>query len=146
MPADIFRDKIQDTLQMCEVDFSFSADRKDWDHKDVHISLEQLLKTSFSFMIEESRMELALQALNAAIETMKLKNYGEQAKNKYTLAKYTLDQYLRLDVAALKALNVFPSSQAGDVGSVSGQAGSLYGLLNQCKTQIGARLLKKWLK
>lgn len=62
------------------------------------------------------------------------------------MAKYTLDQYLRLDVAALKALNVFPSSQAGDIGSVSGQAGSLYGLLNQCKTQIGARLLKKWLK
>jgi len=56
-----------------------------------------------------------------------------------------LGQFLRLDVAALKALNVFPSQQSADSG-VSGQAGSLYGLLNQCKTQIGARLLKKWLK
>ena len=48
----------------------------------------------------------------------------------------------KLDVAALKALNVFPSNY--DV--ISGSAGSLYGLLNQCKTTIGSRLLKKWLK
>jgi len=61
------------------------------------------------------------------------------------LKKYTLSQYLRLDVAALKALNVFPPQNTFESG-VSGQAASLYGLLNQCKTQIGARLLKKWLK
>jgi DNA mismatch repair protein MSH2 len=45
-------------------------------------------------------------------------------------------------VAALKALNVFPQSSDG----VSGQAGSIFGMLNQCRTSIGARLLKKWLK
>lgn len=61
-------------------------------------------------MIEESKMELALCALNAAIEAMRLTSYG--TKKNYTLSKYTLDQYLRLDVAALKALNVFPA-QAG---------------------------------
>jgi hypothetical protein len=31
-------------------------------------------------MIEESKMDLALSALNAAIEHMKLTNYGEAAK------------------------------------------------------------------
>lgn len=61
-------------------------------------------------MIEESKMELALSALNAGIENLKLTSYGEGSKKKFTLSKYTLDQYLRLDVAALKALNVFPSS------------------------------------
>ena len=84
-------------------------------------------------------MELALAALSAAIEYLNLKT-GKQKQ--FTLKKYTLSQYLRLDVAALKALNVFPINSEG----VSGQAGSLYGLLNQCKTSIGARLLKKWLK
>lgn len=58
------------------------------------------------------------------------------------LKKYTLGQYLRLDVAALKALNVFPAGN--DV--ICGPAGSLFGLLNQTKTTIGGRLLKKWLK
>ncbi len=76
-------------------------------------------------------MELALSALNAAIETMKLKNYGDGVQRSFSLSKYTLNNYLRLDVAAMKALNVFPgSSGAVDVGSASGQAGSLYGLLN----------------
>lgn len=97
-------------------------------------------------MIEESKLELALGALNAGIEHMKLTSIGEAGKRKFTMQKYTLDQYLRLDVAALKALNVFPGSSTADVASASGSAGSLYGLLNQCKTQIGARLLKKWLK
>jgi len=45
-------------------------------------------------------------------------------------------------VAALKALNVFPQNSEG----ISGQGGSLFGLLSQCKTSIGTRLLKKWLK
>jgi len=50
---------------------------------------------------------------------------------------------LRLDVAALTALNVFPQRKDS---LVEGQAGSIYGLLNKCKTQAGTRLLKKWLK
>lgn len=62
-------------------------------------------------------MDLALSALNAGIEHMKLTNYGEAAKRQFTLTKYTLDQYLRLDVAALKALNVFPGSSSADVAS-----------------------------
>ena len=68
-------------------------------------------------------MELALAALSAAIDYMNLKS-GKQKQ--FTLKKYTLSQYLRLDVAALKALNVFPQSQDG----VSGQAGSIFGMLN----------------
>jgi DNA mismatch repair protein MSH2 len=86
-------------------------------------------------------MELALAALSAAIDHMNLKS-GKQKQ--FSLKKYTLSQYLRLDVAALKALNVFPQNAEG--GGVAGQAGSIFGMLNQCKTSIGARLLKKWLK
>jgi DNA mismatch repair protein MSH2 len=97
------------------------------------------LKESFSYKLEESEMEIALAALSAGIEFMHLKS-GKQKQ--FTLKKYTLSQYLRLDVAALKALNVFPQNSEG----ISGQAGSIFGMLNQCKTSIGARLLKKWLK
>jgi hypothetical protein len=64
-------------LQLCEVNFEFSVDKKLWDPKIVLLSLEQLLKGNFAFMIEESKMDLALSALNAAIEHMKLTSYGE---------------------------------------------------------------------
>lgn len=70
---------------MCEVDFAFSADKKDWDPKNVQLALDQLLAQSFSFMIEESKMELALAALTAGIESMKLTSFGEAGKRKFTL-------------------------------------------------------------
>ena len=69
-------------------------------------------------------MDLALGALSAAIDHLNLKS--GKGHSQFTLKKYTLSQYLRLDVAALKALNVFPQNYEG----VSGQAGSIYGMLN----------------
>lgn len=106
--------------------------------------LTPLLKENFAYLLSESEMDLGLAALSAAIENMPSLHVSG-TENKFSLKKYTLGQYLRLDVAALKSLNVFPQ-QSGVENGVSGQAGSLFGLLNQCKTQIGARLLKKWLK
>ncbi len=43
LPGDMLKDKIQDTLQMCEVDFSFHPDKKLWDAKNVGLALDQLL-------------------------------------------------------------------------------------------------------
>jgi len=123
---------------MCEVD-SVIGNKKDFNTSQIQQTLNSLLKESFNYKLEESEMDVALAALSAGIDYLNLKN-GKQKS--FTLKKYTLSQYLRLDVAAIKALNVFPQNSEG----VSGQAASLYGLLNQCKTSIGARLLKKWLK
>lgn len=50
-------------------------------------------------------MDLALGCLQAGVEYL-----GIRTKRQFILKKYTLGQYLRLDVAALKALNVFPAS------------------------------------
>ena len=138
MPTDILKEKVQDILQMCEVDF-IVGNKKDFTVFQIQHTLNTLLKESFNYKIEESEMELALGGLHAAIEHL---NMASGKQKQFSLKKYTLSQYLRLDVAALKALNVFPQNYEG----VSGQAGSLFGLLNSCKTSIGARLLKKWLK
>jgi len=59
-------------------------------------------------MITESEMDLALGALNAGIISMHLLTQFETAQKQFSLKKYTLSQYLRLDIAALKSLNVFP--------------------------------------
>jgi DNA mismatch repair protein MSH2 len=115
---DVLQEKLQDTLQMCEVEFAFSNDKKEWDHKNVNLALDKLLKDSFAYLVEESSMELALSALNAAISHSKLTEQCQNSKQKFTLSKYTLSNYLRLDVAALKALNVFPGSSSNE--SVSG--------------------------
>lgn len=67
IPSDSLIEKVKDTLQMCEVEFEESADKKSWDAKNVGIPLDMLLKDQFAFKIEESAMDLALGALNAGI-------------------------------------------------------------------------------
>lgn len=47
---------------------------------------------------------------------------------------------MKLDAAALKALNLMPGPRDG------AKTMSLYGLLNHCKTPVGSRLLSQWLK
>ncbi|KAE8843304.1 hypothetical protein HRS9139_02601 [Pyrenophora teres f. teres] len=62
-------------------------------------------------------------------------NFGQ-----YQLYQHDLSQYMKLDAAALKALNLMPGPRDGAKNM------SLYGLLNHCKTPTGSRLLAQWLK
>ena len=130
LPNELLREKVTDTLQMCEVNFTFVENKKDFAPTNVSMTLDNLLKENFSYLVTESEMDLALGSLNAAIISMQLLNQFETAQKQFSLQKYTLSHFLRLDVAALKSLNVFPQQSGVEAGGVSGQAGSLYGLLN----------------
>lgn len=137
-PPDLYKQKIEELIKALEVEMHIGA-RKDFTAMSVQHTLNSLLKEQFNYKMQENDMDTALAALNAAIETCGLRSMQQ---GQFTLKKYTLEEHQRLDVAALKAMNVFPQNNE----TVSGKAGSLFGLLNECKTQIGNRLLKKWLK
>ena len=57
---------------MCEVDFTFSENKKDFSGHNIQYTLQTLLKDNFSYMVTESEMDLALGALNAGILSMQL--------------------------------------------------------------------------
>ena len=57
----------------------------------------------------------------------------------YSLSTYDFSQYLHLDSAAVQALNV--EAQAGDSPTCH-----LYGILNNCRSPQGQRLLQHWLR
>ena len=57
----------------------------------------------------------------------------------YTLRVFDLSQFLKLDAAAARALNLFPAPGAHKAMSVAG-------LLDQCRTLQGRRLLHQWVK
>jgi DNA mismatch repair protein MSH2 len=77
---------------------------------------------------------------------------------KAEIALHDPGTYMRLDTAALQALNVFPQRGFGPAAATSGSAGgagaasaaasasSLYGLLCRCRTAMGKRRLRAWLK
>jgi DNA mismatch repair protein MSH2 len=64
----------------------------------------------------------------------------KSSHSRYSLEVYNMGKYMRLDAAAQKALNVLKSKT--DVN----ESFSLYGLMNKCRTPMGKRLLKAWLK
>lgn len=57
----------------------------------------------------------------------------------FDIKQMGLNQFLRLDETALKALNIFP-------GPTGGKNSSLLGLLDHCKTKQGLKLLSQWIR
>ena len=57
---------------MCEVDFAFADNKKEFSNANIQSTLAPLLKDSFAYKLEESEMEHALGALNAGIFHMSL--------------------------------------------------------------------------
>ncbi|MQM09561.1 hypothetical protein Taro_042438 [Colocasia esculenta] len=87
-----------------------------------------------------SEFDCALGALGALLLYVDVlgddSNYGS-----YTLQKYNLGNYVRLDSIAIKALNVFERKTDANKNF------SLFGLMNRtCTAGMGKRLLNRWLK
>ena len=112
----------------------------DFGTKDIEQDLPRLLKDERAAgMLPQTELKLAMGSAAALIKYLGImtdsSNFGQ-----YQLYQHDLDQYMKLDAAALKALNLMPGPRDG------AKTMSLYGLLNHCKTPTGSRLLAQWLK
>ncbi len=91
-----------------------------------------------------------LAAAGALIKYLDLLSDDSYSRS-FSLTEFNPNKYLKLDNAALRALNVF--HQPGDSLMIdtppdyaAHKSHCLYGLLNKCKTAVGSRLLQRWLK
>ncbi|KAH7392298.1 muts domain V-domain-containing protein [Phaeosphaeria sp. MPI-PUGE-AT-0046c] len=112
----------------------------DFGTKDIEQDLPRLLKDEHgSGTLPQTDLKLAMGAAACLIKYLGVmsdsSNFGQ-----YQLYQHDLSQYMKLDAAALKALNLMPGPKDG------GKNMSVYGLLNHCKTPTGSRLLAQWLK
>ncbi|KAF2659509.1 DNA mismatch repair protein [Lophiostoma macrostomum CBS 122681] len=112
----------------------------DFGTKDIEQDLPRLLKDERAAgTLPVTDLKLAMGSAAALIKYLGVmsdsSNFGQ-----YQLYQHDLDQYMKLDAAALKALNLMPGPRDG------AKTMSLYGLLNHCKTPTGSRLLAQWLK
>ncbi|KAG5420032.1 MSH2 [Candida metapsilosis] len=80
---------------------------------------------------------LSLSCCNALVAYLELLE-NDESKN-FTIDKYDLSAYMKLDSSTIKALNVFPEFKSTSINSI-------FELLNRCKTSGGSRLLSQWLK
>ncbi|CAG8560849.1 2783_t:CDS:10 [Ambispora gerdemannii] len=132
--------KIKGVLDKCGVVIT-EQKKGDFSNKDIEQDLNRLLANGRSVTtLPEFELKNALGACAAIIKYLSLltdeSNFGH-----YILRHHDLSQYMKLDVSAVRALNLMPGPQDG-----SNKTMSLFGLLNKCKTAQGVRLMCQWLK
>lgn len=108
--------------------------------RDIEQDLARLLKDERSAsLLPQTDLKLAMGSAAALIKYLGAlqdpSNFGQ-----YQLYQHDLTQFMKLDAAALKALNLMPGPRDGS------KTMSIYGVLNHCKTPVGSRLLAQWLK
>lgn len=101
-------------------------------------SLMKLIgKTSHATNSVDSEMPIALGCVECLLQTLKL--LEQDIDNVVTDLSYgALDTCMRLDSAAAEAVNLLPKPDHPS------QFGSLYGILNRCRTKLGSRLLDRY--
>ncbi|KAK3346803.1 DNA mismatch repair protein msh-2 [Lasiosphaeria hispida] len=131
--------KVKQIIENCGVAIS-ERSAAEFGTKDIEQDLARLLKDEkSSTMLPQTDLKLAMGSAAALIKYLGVlhdpSNFGQ-----YQLYQHDLAQFMKLDAAALKALNLMPGARDGS------KTMSLYGLLNHCKTPVGSRLLSQWLK
>lgn len=131
--------KIKQIINNCGVAMS-ERSMADFGIKDIEQDLARLLKDERSAsLLPQTDLKLAMGSAAALIKYLGVlsdpSNFGQ-----YQLYQHDLAHFMKLDAAALKALNLMPGARDG------AKTMSLYGLLNHCKTPVGSRLLSQWLK
>jgi len=142
LPAELTgpeRKKLEDLMELCEVPSSVGK-KGTFTAKDAEQDLRRLLGSQeLHGRVFESAQGLALSAICAMIK------YLDLLANVETHGQWSLDwvdssQFMRLDSGAMRALSVEPQPGESDKNA------SLLGIFSQCKTAMGARLVRKWLK
>lgn len=131
--------KLKAIIDSCGIAIS-ERSGADFGIKDIDQDLARILKDEkTSGMLPQTDLKLAMGSAAALIKYLGVlhdpSNFGQ-----YQLYQHDLAEFMKLDAAALKALNLMPGPRDG------AKTMSLYGLLNHCKTPVGSRLLSQWLK
>jgi DNA mismatch repair protein MSH2 len=136
---DIELQKLKGIIDSCGVAISERL-VTDFGTKDIEQDLARLLKDErAATTLPQTELKLAMGSAAALIKYLGVlqdsSNFGQ-----YQLYQHDLSHFMKLDAAALKALNLMPGPRDGS------KTMSLFGLLNHCKTPVGSRLLAQWLK
>jgi len=129
--------RILAVLSRCGVAVS-RCPRADFAVRDIEQDLKTLLGDTFINNLPELDHKLAMAALSCIIRRLDLLTGDVRFK----LRRVDISRYMRLDHAAIRALDLV--KEGG--GSGSSGDGSLAGVLDRCITAMGSRRLLRWIK
>jgi len=131
--------KLAEVLQLCEVPLTQAA-RGSFGTKDAEQDLQRLLgKAELHGRCFECAQKLALSSCCGLVKYLQLMGSTE-SHGQWTVEWVDAAHHVRLDAGAMRALSVDPV-----VGEPDKNA-SLLGVFSHCKTAMGSRLVRKWLR
>eukprot|EP00397_Hematodinium_sp_SG-2012_P007923 GEMP01007974.1.p1 GENE.GEMP01007974.1~~GEMP01007974.1.p1 ORF type:complete len:777 (+),score=173.85 GEMP01007974.1:26-2332(+) len=131
--------KIKNIALGCGIEYEHAIKGNDFNHIDVAMDLPRMLKDDVRNHVALTSQEYAMRALAGLMNRFRVLSKTTLFK-RMSLLPYPVNQFARLDKAAFSALHILPRPEEG-VRSPT----SILGLLNRCRTAIGARKLTQWL-
>ncbi|OUM51528.1 hypothetical protein BVG19_g631 [[Candida] boidinii] len=136
-------EKLEQLIDRCDIVITHIKP-SEYNDKNIEQDLVRLTGNDLILSTNElSSMKISLTCCNSLINYLGLIN-DEINFGNLSIYKHSLSKYMKLDYAAVKALNLFPNHQS--VNNSMNKNSSLFGLLNNCKSIGGSRLLSQWLK
>jgi DNA mismatch repair protein MSH2 len=116
---------------------------------DLDESLQHILSETSFLQYRGSVMdELCRKSLFFLLHAQSLSARTDQTESTFELLEGTFTSHLLLDRTASDCIHLLPTTHAGLAATMGGKShnSSLFGILNQCKTPVGSRLLQIWLR
>jgi DNA mismatch repair protein MSH2 len=131
--------RIHDLLLRCGITLN-SQKKNIFSSKDFESTVKRLLPSSaYSTLMNLTEQDLAYDAVAAAVRYCEL-SADMTNEGRFSMSHIDLQQFMLLDSAAIRALSLLPLPGESKSGS------SICSLLDVCKTTMGSRLLRVWLK
>ncbi|OWB81117.1 hypothetical protein B5S32_g5474 [[Candida] boidinii] len=138
-------EKLEQLIDRCDIVITHIKP-SEYNDKNIEQDLVRLTGNDLILSTNElSSMKISLNCCNSLINYLGLIN-DEINFGNLSIFKHNLSKYMRLDYAAVKALNLFPNHNSVNNNNSMNKNSSLFGLLNNCKSIGGSRLLSQWLK
>ncbi|ESO08158.1 hypothetical protein HELRODRAFT_190918 [Helobdella robusta] len=119
--------------------------KSDFESSGIALDMNRLLKFPKSSQnptfatYSEANLTVALSSLSASIKYLDLLSDASYF-NQFHISTFQFGNFVKLDGAASRALNLLPSPQDGP-----GSHRSMFTLLNRCRTHVGQKLLSSWI-
>ena len=90
--------------------------------------------------VADVQAPLGYACIDVLVKQLELRDGDEETSGAFTFDIGSLARYMRIDSAAAEAVNLLPKPDHPS------QYGSIFGVLNRCKSKMGSRLLERWLR
>ncbi|KAI8110889.1 hypothetical protein M9434_004463 [Picochlorum sp. BPE23] len=133
------KSRLSHVLSQCGAFVARHGSKKTFSSANLVQDMSRLLKGAVEMHRPVLDLKLGSSALAGVVQFAGILS-DASGHSRYSLELYSMGKYMRVDAAAQKALNVLKSRTDAN------ETFSLYGIMNKCRTPMGKRLLKSWLK